>query len=162
MAFAIPVAIFRQILLTSPTIIAFFAPAAPRIYGSPGIPRPDSQSMPQAAISLLQIGGTQNINIPIGDPIISVKCYGNDTLQAMQLYAEVDEVLGNIGSAGAPPAPPGVAGRRYQNQIVVIGLNSYYVYAIHKSAGEMHLMEPIEKWPYSYGSYMMKHWQIPV
>lgn len=154
MAFAIPVAVFRQILVTAPAIIAYFAPAAPRVYASAGILRADVNSMSRPAITLLQIGGPQNINIPIGDPIIAMKCYGDDTLQSMQLYSEVDEVLGN---QAAP-----VAGRRYQNQIVTIGADQYYVYAIHKSTGPMDMMEPIEKWPYVWASYKMKHWQIPV
>ena len=140
--------------MASPAIVAFFAPAAPRGYGSPGIPRADANDMPRTAITLLQIGGTQNINIPIGDPVIAVKCYGATTLESMQLYAEMDEVFGYMA------AP--VAGRRLQNRQVTYGANLAYVYYIHKSTGPMDMMEPEEKWLYQWGSYRMKYWQRPV
>lgn len=154
MAFVIPVVAFRTLLLGSADIVAFFAPDAPRIYGSPGIPRADVNSMPRSAITLLQLGGTQNRDIPIGDPAIAVRFYGATSMRAMELFATVDGFLGDMA------AP--VAGRRIQNRIVTYGTDQCYIYAIHKSTGPMDVMEPGEDWPFVWASYRMKYWQRPV
>lgn len=152
MAFIVPVVAFRTLLVTNAAIIAHFAPDAPRIYGTPGIPRAEVQSMPRAAVTLLQLGGAQNRNIPIGTVTIAMKCYGaQNTLEAMDLYSVIDEVLGDMA------AP--VAGRRLQNQQVPYGAGNCYIYTIHKSTGPMDVMEPVETWPYVWSSYMMMYWQ---
>ena len=151
MAFVIPVIVLRTLLVNDPAIIAYFAPAAPRIYGSPGIPRANINSMPQTSVTLLQLGGTQNVNIPIGSVTLAMKCYGPTPQDAMELYGEVDDVLGFMATP--------VAGRRLQNQQVPYGAGMCYVYSIHKSTGPMDVMEPAEKWPYVWASYTMQYWQ---
>ena len=148
MAFIRPVTAFRTLLLSKPDITA----ETTYIYGPPGIPAGLANSMPVKAITLLKIGGTYNVSIPVARPMIAMRCYGETSREADVLYSIVAQELGFMA------AP--IKGRRLQNELISYGADNCYLYAIHKMSGPMDLMEREEEWPYVWSSWSFLHFQL--
>jgi len=120
MAFIRPVTAFRTLLLSKANITA----ETSYVYGPPGIPAGLANSMPVKAITLVKIGGTYNISIPISRPMIAMRCYGQTPREANVLHSIVAEELGYM------TAP--IQGRRLQNELITYEGGDCYLYAIHK------------------------------